>query len=106
MIVQIEGHLTGTITAKEVKETLSQIAPTLQGVNLRNATVEQLDALLAWHAPILARAVARLDEANRFRPSYAPAGRPTRDQGGSLAVARTCTRTHRALQYLRQERAK
>lgn len=115
MIATIEAKYTGEITREEVRETMLKIqaghyalptfAGALQGLDwLKSATPAQLDELLGYYAPILARDLKALDEANRFRPSYAPAGQLTKTQQETRLIAQQTTRIVRMLTFKRDAR--
>lgn len=110
MIITIEEQYTGEITRDEVMETQARIksghysfpvmSGALQGFAwMQAATPDELQAVIEYYAPLVERAMRRLDDANRFRPSYAPAGRPTREQEIAKIEAQRLTRTMRCLIY-------
>lgn len=116
MIAAIDPKYTGEMTLDESRETLKrvqaghyalpQMRGAAQGVEwLRTATPNQLQELIDWYAPQLERALNALDDANRFRPSYAPAGTLTRTQADTRLEAQRLTRMVRMLTYKRDVRA-
>lgn len=116
MIASIETKYTGDITREEVLDTMRYLnsghyaLPQMQGATqgaewLKTATSAQIQEVLDWYAPILARELKALDDANRFRPSYAPKGQLTRSQGDTQLAAQQTTRMVRMLTYKRNARA-
>lgn len=118
MMVMIEPQYTGEITRAEAIETTNKLRngqhgyqlPTMQGALqgydwLIQATAEQVQVLLDWYAPILVRELKALDDANRFRPDYAPKGRPTKSQMDAQLSAQQTVRMVRALTYLHAQKA-
>jgi hypothetical protein len=116
MIASIDPRYTGEITREEAAETmkllksghyaLPQFRGNLQGVEwYKQATSAQLQELLNYYQPILERELKALDDANRFRPSYAPAGRMTREQDTARICAQQTTRMVRMITYTYRSRA-
>ena len=112
MQAAIDPKYTGVITIDEARETLQilqaghyalpQMRGAAQGATwLRTATVAQIQEVLDWYAPQLERAVKALDDANRFRPSYAPKGALTKTQAATRLEAQQLTRMVRLLSFQR-----
>jgi hypothetical protein len=103
MQIEISPALNGPITADEIKATKGMQSNMVRGVNIERANVAQLDQLIAYFEDKVSKARAALDDANRFRPSYAPAGRPTKQQSGAKAVLESEMRWLRWAQWLRKQ---
>lgn len=116
MNATIDPALTQPMSLAEAKRSLAMVKigmlfiermqPDIGHRFLAKASSAELTEMLKWSATQVAATQAKLDAANHFRPSYAPAGRETRTQGFAASDASRAVRVHRLIAFVLAERTK